>query len=601
VFDAAIGRQVVSYTPGPGVAGGSDQTFTYQIQDALGNKSSFTTDTIHIGLSNNQAIDDTFTVQAGLQPDGSTNWTNLPAMQNDITPYPLSPAQPGNPRPVIIAIGTLDPGDATSDPVPPPSSNQPAVYIQPGTGLTATLSIDPDQQTLDITADAGFVGTAQFKYEIDEDPLNDDPNTLPSTRFVTVQIINGVVGGIGGASGTAQIMAQAADLTAAHYLAALKTTVVAADASGNPTNTPTKVHKFDTFYLRVDAKDLRDIPAGGTATYRGVQAAFLDMLLNPGDTGLPFRTFAQPVPDDQANPMTAIHFASAYPAAQNGQNGVDGAPKAGEFNEVGASQGLGSVGLGTDYNTVFYVKMFASKETPAVPGAPGQRQNLVLALDPADRAGNDVVLTPTDSGGLSPVITTDDQVFFQPISFGIFLPGEAEFTNAANPRDVNGDGSVTAIDVLSVINNINANGSRSLIGQTPSANSAMVDVNMDSHVTSIDALTVINFINSFSASHRVTTTPTSSSAAVDASLTQLASPTGTQSSSSTTSSTPTLLTNETPSTSSSSGSTSSSTTTPTTSGTTSTSTSSSTVDPAAADDIYGNLSTKQQILNRFGR
>jgi autotransporter-associated beta strand protein len=610
VSDATLGRDVLSYTPGPGVASGSDQTFTYQIEDALGNKSTFTTDTIHIALGNNQAIDDTFTVQVGNQLDGTTHYEGLPAMQNDLTPYAITPTLPApnlptDKRPVIIAVGTLDPGDATSTPKvpPPPDGQNMAVYIQPGTGLTATLSINQgNSQTLDITADAGFVGTALFKYEINEDPSNDDLGTDPSTRFVTVQIVNGVVdstgSGIGGASGTAQITAAVGDLIAAHYLAALKTTVVAADAGGNPTNSPTIVHKFDTFYLRVDARDLRDIPLGGTATDRGVQAAFLDMLLNPGDTGLPFRTYAQPVPDDQANPMTAIHFANAYPAAQNGQNGVDGAPKAGEFNEVGASQGQGSVGLGTDYNTVFYVKMIASKETP---GVAGQRQSLVVALDPADIAGNDVLLKPTDVGGGNPQQLTDDQVFFQPTSFPILAPGEAEFTNAANPRDVDGDGSVTASDVLSVINNINAQGSRSLVGQTPSANSAMVDVNMDSHVTSIDVLTVINFINSFFTSHRAPTAPAGNSAAGDASLSQLSSPTGTQTSSSTSSSTPTLLTGGTSSSSNPSSSSSSPTTSGSTTTQTSTSTSGSKVDPAAADDIYGNMSTKQQILNRFGR
>src|SRR5262249_9089826 len=151
------------------------QKFTYQIVDALGNKSSFTTDTIKISLANNQAIDDTYTVQAGNvsapgQPeDGSTNYMGLPAMKNDITPYKLS----GDTKtPVIIAVGTLNPGDATSNPVPPPPTGQTsAVYTLPGTSLTATLSIDTNNpQSLDIKADAGFLGTAIFKYEIDEDP-----------------------------------------------------------------------------------------------------------------------------------------------------------------------------------------------------------------------------------------------------------------------------------------------------------------------------------------------------------------------------------------------------------------------------------------------
>jgi hypothetical protein len=233
-----------------------------------------------------------------------------------------------------------------------------------------------------------------------------------------------------------------------------------------------------------------------------------------------------------------------------------------------------------------------------------------VAGDPADDPTRSVVLMPEDRNSPDPfeqlpVTTTDDQVFLRPFSFGIFLPGEAEFTNVANPRDVDLDGDVSASDVLTVINNINAKGSRSLIGEMPAANAPMVDVNMDSQVTAIDVLTIINFINSFSAAHTSGGTQgstTANTAAIDTSLTDLSSPSGTQSSSLTTSSTPTLLTGGTPSTSDSSSST---TPTGTTSGSTtsssSTSSTSGSVDAAAADDIYANMITKQQILNLFGR
>jgi len=75
---------------------------------------------------------------------------------------------------------------------------------------------------------------------------------------------------------------------------------------------------------------------------------------------------------------------------------------------------------------------------------------------------------------------------------------EAEFTNPSNALDVNGDGFVTPLDVLLVINDVNAYGSRSLSGgasgESP-ANRVYLDVNADRYVSPIDALMVINHLN----------------------------------------------------------------------------------------------------------
>jgi hypothetical protein len=508
---------------------------------------------------------------------------------------------------VIIAVGTTSSGNTSDPPPTPPVGQTTAVFTQASTNLRATLSISPgDSQKLDFTADPGFLGTAIFEYTIDEDPNDNDVSTGASTRFVTVQVVNGVLGGVAGLNGTAQVLSTTADLAAAHYLAELDTSVVMADASGNPTDTITKVHQFETFYLRVQAKDLRPIPSGGIATDRGVQAAFLDMLLNPGDTGLPFRNFAQPDPNDSSNPMSAIVTATQNGFAsetRTGQNGVSGAQSAAEFNEAGDFRQSAN-GLGTGLVSVFYVKMKALTPTPLLFG--GGRANLVVAGDPAEGAANNVVLMPQDRNSLDPlaqipVQATDDQVFMRPIAFPILMQGEAEFTNIVNPRDVDVDGDVTAGDVITVINSINANGSRSLLGLTPSSNSAFIDVNMDNNVTSMDVLTIINYINALTVKyHAASTTSTGGSTSLDASLTPLSAPSGVQSSSTITT-TPTLLT------SGSTSSTSSSTSTPTStssssSTTTSSSTSSSTVDPAAADDLYASMdASKQTLLKRFGR
>src|SRR2546421_462790 len=63
-------------------------------------------------------------------------------------------------------------------------------------------------------------------------------------------------------------------------------------------------------------------------------------------------------------------------------------------------------------------------------------------------------------------------------------------TNLVNPLDVNRDGSVSSIDALLVINQLNAGSQQShaaAVSATP-----FLDVNGDKNVSSIDALLVIN-------------------------------------------------------------------------------------------------------------
>lgn len=61
-----------------------------------------------------------------------------------------------------------------------------------------------------------------------------------------------------------------------------------------------------------------------------------------------------------------------------------------------------------------------------------------------------------------------------------------------DPKDVNGDGKITANDVLIVINYLNANGPGEL---APGASQFFVDVNGDGRVTALDALLLVNELN----------------------------------------------------------------------------------------------------------
>ena len=74
---------------------------------------------------------------------------------------------------------------------------------------------------------------------------------------------------------------------------------------------------------------------------------------------------------------------------------------------------------------------------------------------------------------------------------------EKSFTNSDDPMDVNGDGVISAIDALLVINELNANGAHEL--GTFSEEMPYLDVNNDGHLSASDALRVINELNRITA------------------------------------------------------------------------------------------------------
>jgi hypothetical protein len=85
----------------------------------------------------------------------------------------------------------------------------------------------------------------------------------------------------------------------------------------------------------------------------------------------------------------------------------------------------------------------------------------------------------------------------EPQTFTIEIVKEHALHNTAMPLDSSGDGGITAVDALNVIDYINAFGSGA-VGEGP-AKSAYVDINGDGHVVAGDALEIINYINAFGA------------------------------------------------------------------------------------------------------
>ncbi|MFM8570681.1 MAG: dockerin type I domain-containing protein, partial [Pirellula sp.] len=79
------------------------------------------------------------------------------------------------------------------------------------------------------------------------------------------------------------------------------------------------------------------------------------------------------------------------------------------------------------------------------------------------------------------------------VDFGGYLP-PSPWQNEILPEDVTGNQSVSPLDVLTLINSINAGGSRPL-DNDPQGVAPFVDVNGDRFLSPLDVLMVINFIN----------------------------------------------------------------------------------------------------------
>ena len=95
------------------------------------------------------------------------------------------------------------------------------------------------------------------------------------------------------------------------------------------------------------------------------------------------------------------------------------------------------------------------------------------------------------SGRLSATVAANTST--TDIDFG-FDSNTSPWQNSLNRFDVNRSGEVSPLDALLVINELNARGSRSLVGSNLST-PPFVDVNGDSSVSPIDVLLVINFLN----------------------------------------------------------------------------------------------------------
>lgn len=242
------------------------------------------------------------------------------------------------------------------------------------------------------------------------------------------------------------------------------------DESGNPIS---QVNVGDRFGVQIIVDDLR----GPLETsIQGVFAAFLDVLYDAD--------LALPTNQDNSDFGFDVEFSSLF----NSQAAVGVASTPGIINEFGTlqldTQGTANPlgGEPTLMATLFFQAIAGGEFEVVGDKADFSPFQDTLLFDPAD---------PVDPSQ----ITYDIKSVFNGEALTITIPqGETARQNGVNPYDVNGDGYVSPIDALGVINTLNRM-SRQGQGESNAGSQLFADVNGDDRITPVDALDVINYLS----------------------------------------------------------------------------------------------------------
>ncbi len=295
---------------------------------------------------------------------------------------------------------------------------------------------DPGDDRIVYTSNTGFVGSDQFTYTIA------DSRGIQSTATVTVRVGNPT--------------GQTAEFR-----------LVATDLNGQPID---EVTVGSQFLLTGFVRDLRT-----TGTDLGIFAAYQDILYSSN--------LVRPVASSTNDPNLGfqVNFGPDYNRIRRGD-----IRNLGIINEIGAVATLDAP-TGNGEFRLFTVTMTANAVGLAT-----------FVSDPADISPLNDTLT------YEPV----QPVSFDKIRFGFDTlniiaaggsggAGGEGYTNWANPMDVNADGFVSPIDILSIINTLNARGSGRLGngGGGEGESRLYVDTNADGILSPIDVLFVVNYLN----------------------------------------------------------------------------------------------------------
>ena len=225
----------------------------------------------------------------------------------------------------------------------------------------------------------------------------------------------------------------------------------------------TAVTVENQFKLRVSVKDSR---TSVTPAEAGVYAGYVDLLY---DTD-----YLQVVPG------TLVH-SGTFPEIAQGDSGIPGI-----VDEAGGVQDgvvQSDFSFGSQQMELFTIEVIALAPTLDSGGLPNSTS---LQTDPADSSPlhDTLVIAPV------PAAIPGLEINYR--SFDLQILGGAE---GEALLDTNGDGAVTPIDALGVINQLNEFGSSAVAEGETAGLDRSFDVNGDSFVSPLDALEIINYLN----------------------------------------------------------------------------------------------------------
>lgn len=320
-----------------------------------------------------------------------------------------------------------------------PGSTGVITIVSSTSGLFGTTLIDnrgtsdPSDDRVQYTPNAGFNGSDQFTYTIQ------DNRGIQSTATVTVRV---------GDADADDIVGMRLSVT---------------DLNGQPVD---QITVGSQFQLRGFVQDLR-----GFGIDRGVFAAYEDVLYSA--------ELVSPVPSSTNDPDLGfqVQFGPNYQRVREGDIRTPGV-----INEIGAVQiDNNNMPLGSTEQLLFIVTLTANSTGIA---------NFVA--DPADISPLHDTLTfePPAPVGFEQIRYGFDSVSI--VADG--SNGSGEFQNPNNRFDVNADGEATPIDALIVANYLNRNrGSGE--GEGDSGDGYFRDVSGDNVITPLDVLMVVNHLN----------------------------------------------------------------------------------------------------------
>jgi hypothetical protein len=316
----------------------------------------------------------------------------------------------------------------------------PSGLTQPANG---TAQVDLATNEIRYTPDDGFYNLDQFSYTVT------DTNNTTVTANVSVQVSKP-----GGGCSPDQELASCDD-----GINFIVETI-------NPvTGTPlTQVDVGQEFEVRVSLQDAR----GGIAPAdAGLYAAFMDVLFDAD--------FVDVKPS-----TTPIVYSSFYTIFHQGVVGVPGV-----VNELGAVQ-AGFTPLGNGVIELAHMTFIAKAAGIAT-----------IQLDPADVSPiHDSLVHEPDSNQVvdHAIVSYGSRVLTVNSSGGGSPEGEIQL-------DTSGDGHITPLDALQVINDLNTFGARALTldaeGEIATPNPRL-DVNHDDFISPLDALAIITYLNEHS-------------------------------------------------------------------------------------------------------